>query len=195
MIEHEMKNENKEIWKLFKETDKRFKETDKKFQETDKKFQETDRQFKKRFNDLERLFTGQWGKLMEALVAPGLLKLFRDRGVNVHQIFQRIENYRNGDKMEIDLLLANDSEVIAVEVKTTLKTEDVRDFLLTLSKFMDFFPRYKGCRLYGAVSGLDIQESSDRYAYKQGLFVLKVGKEGLIEIVNDEKFKPKNFVT
>jgi hypothetical protein len=130
---------------------------------------------------------------MEALVAPGSVKLFRQRGINVHQVFQRIESNRNGDKMEIHLLLANNEDIVAIEVKTTLTIEDVQYFLDKLSRFMDFSPRYKGSRLYGAVAGLDIQQSSDRYAYKQGLFVLKMGREEMVEIVNDEKFKPKDF--
>ena len=47
-------------------------------------------------------------------------------------------------------------------------------------------------RVYGAIAGIEFEEGSDRYAYKQGLFVLKF-KEGIIKIANDKKFKPKEW--
>ncbi|HLC14878.1 MAG TPA: DUF3782 domain-containing protein [Thermodesulfovibrionia bacterium] len=186
MPELELKNEIQEIWKLFRETDAKFKETERMIQESRK-------EAKERANSLENLFTGQWGKLIEALVKPGVLKLFKSRGIQVNQAHPNVESLRNGGKMEVDLLLTNDEEVIVIEVKTTLKVEHGLDHLERLNQFFLFFPRYKGCRVYGAVAGLKIEEESDRFAYRQGLFVLKVGTEDMIEIANDEKFRPKDF--
>lgn len=206
MLERQNQNEIQEIWKLFKETDSKFKETDSKFIKLEKIFEQSAKETEKlkaelreisrkadeRMAYLDKLFTGQWGKLIEALVAPGILKLFKNRGIQVHQRHERIESYRNGNQMEIDLLLTNDDEIVAIEVKTTLKVENVSEFLVDLRQFFDFFPQYKGRRLYGAVATIKAEEDSDRYAYKQGLFVIKMGKE-MVEIVNDEKFKPKDF--
>jgi len=171
-----------EIWNLFKETDRRFKETDRQMQETDKKIKE-----------LSELFTGQWGKLIEALIEPGALQLFKDRAINVKQVYRRVESYMNGGQMEVDLLLTNDNELVVIEVKTTLKVVHVREFLEDLDQFLYFFPRFKDCRIYGAVAAVSIEEEADKFAYRQGLFVLKAGHEGLIKILNDLKFKPKNF--
>jgi predicted transcriptional regulator len=182
--------------KKFLETDKKFQETAVRFQETDRKFQETDKKFQetaRKIDELANLFTSQWGKLIEALVEPGVLQLFRDRAINVKQTFRRAESRRNGDTMEIDLLLTNDDELVVVEVKTTLKVEHIREFLDDLAQFPIFFPRYRNCAIYGAVAALHIEEEADRYAYRQGLFVLKPGKEGIIRILNDMKFKPKRF--
>ena len=85
------------------------------------------------------------------------------------------------------------TQIIVVEVKTTLTVDDVREFLEALDSFLDFFPRYKGCTIYGAVAGVHIAEKADRFAYKSGLFVLGLGKEGLVRIQNDDKFKPRDF--
>jgi len=95
--------------------------------------------------------------------------------------------------MEIDLLFSNKNVAIAVEVKTTLKVDDVKDFLDNLNRFTFFFPRYKGVKLYGAVAGIQIEEGADRFAYRQGLFVLSGSGEGMIRIINDENFTPKDF--
>jgi len=154
-----------DIFRLFAETDKRFKETDRRL---DKRFRETDKKIK----ELASLFTGQWGKLIEALVKPSALKLFRERGVKVTETYQRLESCRNGSQMEIDILLANDKEAVVIEVKTTLKVEDVREFLDDLTRFTFFFPRYKGLILYGGVAGIQIEEDADKFAYRHGLLSL-----------------------
>ena len=196
-----------DIFRMFAETDKRFKDTDKKFKETEReikeafketnsRFKETDSRFKetdKKIKELASLFTGQWGKLIEALVKPSALKLFQERGLKVTETYQRLESHRNGSQMEIDVLLVNDKEAVVIEVKTTLKVEDVRAFMDDLSRFTFFFPRYKGLKLYGAVAGIQIEEDADKFAYRSGLFILAGTGEGLIRILNDTNFRPKSF--
>jgi len=178
-----------EVWKLFKETDRKMQETDRRMKETDRRMKETDIKIK----ELADLFTGQWGKLIEALIEPGVLQLFTERTIYVKQVYRRVESFLYGRKMEIDLLLTSDKEIVAIEVKTTLKVEYVRNFLDDLAEFLDFFPRFTDCRIYGAVAAVSIEEEADKFAYRHGLFVLKAGKEGIIQILNDLKFKPKNF--
>jgi DNA anti-recombination protein RmuC len=83
------KETEREIKEDFKETDRRldrrFEETDRRldrrFEETDRRFKETDRTFRetdKKIKEFASLFTGQWGKLIGALVKPSALKLFRE---------------------------------------------------------------------------------------------------------------------
>ena len=155
---------------------------------------ETDRKIK----ELTNLFTGQWGKLIEALIKPGSLKLFQDRGINVKKRKTRMAERLNGGRhMEIDILLKNKVEKIAVviEVKTTLQISDVNDFIKKFDTFLDFFPKYKGYTLHGAVAGVQIDEGVDKYAYRNGLFVLGLGREGLVRMLNDDKFDPRVFNT
>lgn len=204
-----------EIWQLFKETDarldkrfqetraeldQRFKETDAKFKETqaelNQRFQETDARFKetdRKLNQLSGLFGSQWGKLIEALVQPNALRLFQERGIPVQHLYQRAKSQRNGQTMELDLLLENTDTVLVLEVKSTLRVSDINDFLADLGRFVDFFPRFGGYRVYGGVAGLEIVEDADRYAYRQGLFVLSVVGEGLVQIKNDPGFRPRDF--
>jgi hypothetical protein len=180
---------HQEMVEGFRELRELFKKTDRKFEETAQRFKETD----KKTRELEDLFTGQWGKLVEALMEPGAAKLFQERGIRVIGVFPRIKQQRNGNQMEIDLMLKNDDVVVVVEVKTTLKVDHVREFLEQINRFEDFFPEYKGRRIYGAVAGVNIEEKSDRFAYQQGLFVLGTGGEGTVRMLNDLKFKPKDF--
>jgi hypothetical protein len=47
---------------------------------------DTDRKIDK----LQGLFTSQWGRLVEAMVAPAALALFRQRGIEVVETMQRV---------------------------------------------------------------------------------------------------------
>lgn len=194
----------------FRETEERFRETDarieERFRETDarieERFRETDARIDKYFREtstqirkLEGLFTTQWGRLLEALVKPAALKLFQQRGLAVHRIHERSEARLNGDTKEIDLILTNETELVAIEVKTTLTVADVNEFLQDLTDFTTYFPVYRNFRIYGAVAAINIAENADRYAYKQGLFVLTLTGDDLVEIRNDARFRPLDFNT
>jgi len=200
-----------EIWGLFKETDARFKETDARFKETDRRldkrfeetaarFKETDRRLDKRFEETDKsikelanLFTGHWGKLIESLAGSGILEQLQSRGIAVTRLFRRSISRQNGREMELDFLLTNDSEVVLGEVKTTMKADDVKNFVNKLGEFLYFYPHYKGFKIYGTMIGLSMEEESATYAYRNGLFVFKVGGEGMLQLLNDDKFTPRDF--
>jgi hypothetical protein len=157
---------------------------------------ETDAQIKQMTAGLDRLeglFGDQWGKMLEALVQPSALRLFQARGIPVRRLHQRSKAQLNGGNMEVDLILEDGADLVVVEVKSKLTIEAVDDLLADLAQFTDYFPSYRGYAIYGAVAGLHIVESADRYAYRRGLFVLAVGGEGMVQMLNDDKFKPRNF--
>ena len=184
-----VKERDKRLEKLFKETERLFKDTDRRFKETDKQFKETDKKIK----ELSNLFTTQWGKLVEALVEPGAINLFRERGIDVRYTARRIEveDERRRKIAEYDIVLVNDKEVVIIEVKTTVKKEDVDYFLEKLAKVREHLRSLvKDKKVYGAVAGISFDEGVDRYAYRSGLFVLK-SEGGIIRIANDPKFEPK----
>ena len=182
----EIETNFKEIWELFKETDEKFKATDR---ELSLRFKETDRQLKR----LEKLFTGQWGKLIESLAESGIVELLQERGIAITKLSRRIEAKKNGRQTEIDFLITNTEELVVGEVKTTLKVGDVKDFLNRLQDFFLFFPQYKTYKIYGAMIGVQIEEKADKFAYRKGLFVFKVGGRGTLKILNDETFQPMDF--
>jgi len=205
-----------DILRLFQETDRKFQETDRKFQETDRKFQETDRRFQE--TDLQLKETdrklhaaiqenrrinqqvskqigelgGAWGRFVEDLVAPACERIFLDRGIPVDQVSQRVKRRRQGDTLEIDVLVVNQGHVLAVEVKSSLSVPDVKDFIVDLERFSVFFPEYAAMQLYGAVAGIGIESGADRYAYRQGLFVMAQSGDS-VTLLNDSTFTPKTW--
>ncbi len=156
--------------------------------ETDRQMKETDRRLKK----AEDLFTSQWGKLMESLVEGDLVPLLRERGIAVDGTTERSLRKRNGDHFEVDILAVNGAEVVAVEVKTTLRPNDVSRFLEKLSRFGEWFPEYRDRRVYGAVAYLKSDSSLAVHAERQGLFVIRATGNSA-SIVNAPDFEPRAF--
>ena len=176
------------VWQMFQETNEMFRETDKKFQETDKIVQENAREIKK----LEALFTTQWGKLMETLVEGDLVNLLKARGVDVRDTAQRVKGNYKGTSYEFDIIARNGEEVVIVEVKTTLRIKDVRNFIKKLRKVKVWKPELKDNIIYGAVAYLTAESSSDAMAANQGLFVIRATGNSA-SITNEKEFKPVKF--
>jgi hypothetical protein len=196
-----------DVWRLLaelveaqKETDRKFQQTDRKFQDTDRKFQQTDRQIQETTQNIDRVHRqlsqqlgalgGKWGQFVENLVAPACKTLFLDRGIPVHQVSQRVKRFEQGDTLEIDVLVQNQQHVMAVEGKSTLGVEDIQEFVEDLGRFHQFFPDQAGRQLYGAVAAITFDPGADRYAYRQGLFVLAQAGDTMT-ILNDIAFEPR----
>jgi hypothetical protein len=199
----------------FRESDRRFQESNRRFQETERllkeqsqeterflkeQSQETDRQLQAAIQENKRInrqvskqlaeLGGAWGRFVEDLVAPACERLFMERGIPVDQVSQRVKRRRQGETLEIDVLVVNQGHVLAVEVKSSLSVEDVKEFVQDLGQFRDFFPEYAQMAIYGAVAGIGIEAGADRYAYRQGLFVLAQSGETVV-ILNDAQFQPR----
>jgi hypothetical protein len=71
-------------------------------------------------------------------------------------------------------------------------TTTAKELKSDLNRFRRFFPEYAQKQLYRAVAGIEIEEGADRYAYRQGLFVLAQAGE-TVSILNNPDFEPKNW--
>ena len=178
------------VWLMFQETNKQFKETrnilDKRSQETNKQFKETDKKLRK----LEELFTGQWGKLMESLVEGDLVRLLNEKGVHVNQTGTRIHKFHVDREYEFDIIAENGDEIVVVEVKTTLKPDDVTEFIEELKNFKNVMPKYSDNKVYGAVAYLIDHGDARKMAAKKGLFVIRATGSSA-SIINAIDFKPR----
>ena len=174
-----------EIWNILREVAQSQKETDRLLK---RQGQETDLRLRK----LDELFNGQWGKLMESLVEGDLVKMLRQRGVAVdHTISNPKKNYGER-RWEFDILAVNGQEVVVVEVKTTLKVDDVDYFVERLQDLPELMPEYADRRVYGAVAYLKAHGSVNVYAGRQGLFVIRATGSSA-SITNAEGFTPHSF--
>jgi hypothetical protein len=202
-----------DVWRLLAELVEAQKETERCFQETERRFQETERVLKEQSLETERILKeqslktdrqitrlsqeignlgGKWGRFVENMVAPACETLFLNRDIPVHQVSQRVRKRLDGKTLEIDVLVTNENHVLVVEVKSSLSVDDVKELIKNLTEFRQFFPEYNHKQLYGAVAGIEIEEGADKYAYRQGLFVLAQRGEN-VAILNDTEFQPQTW--
>jgi len=200
MTQQELEKAIQEVWALFRETSERFKETDRRFKETDKRIerlsQETDKKIGRMSLKVEEVsktvaaLTGKWGRFVEGLIAPGTISMFKERGIEVEKVYQRVKAHKDGREIEIDILAINKEYAILIEAKSSLGISDVDEHIERLKAFKVFFPEYSDRKVVGAVAGITIEEEADKYAYRHGLFV--IGQSGeTVRILNDKKFRPK----
>ena len=150
------------------------------------------RESRRRINKLDELFNSQWGKLVEALVDGRVVNILNKIGIKVEQTTQRSEGFYEGKKQEIDILAINGDEIVAIEVKTTLRPEDIKVFEGKLKVLKLWMRQYAGEKIYGAVAYIRADAGSAELAAKRGLFVIKaVGASAYL--TNAKGFKPRTF--
>ena len=193
-----------EVWKLLRELIQAQKETerllqeqsqesDRRFQETDRRFRETERVMKEqnqRVDEQLGKLGNRLGEFVEWQVRPAAVRLFQERGIDVNELSADLSVQKGDDGLEIDLLVVNGSEAIAIEVKSKLTQADVDEHLERLDKFKKLLPRYQSLKILGAVAAMVTPSEVARYAYRQGLFVIAQSEDNLV-ILNDQKFQPK----
>ena len=170
------------------EAERRQKKAERQMEELREQMKDTDRRLKK----TDELFNSQWGKLVESLVEGDLIALLQARGIEVESTHPRVSGRRNGDHYEFDILAINGEEVVVVEVKTTLRPEDVTHFLEKLARFTEYEPVWKGKKIFGAVAYLKTDASVQAYAERQGLFVIRATGNSA-SIINRTDFQPRVF--
>ena len=156
--------------------------------ETDRRLKETSKQIKK----TEALFNTQWGQLMESLVDGDLVPILNQRGIPVDHTVTNAKKRGRDDNYEYDIIAVNGEEIVVVEVKTTLRVQDVKDFLESLGKVTTRMSHYKHKTIYGAMAWLRADSNAEVYAERQGLFVIRATGSSA-SIINQEDFKPQVF--
>lgn len=134
-----------------------------------------------------------WADFVEKIATFKTVNAFlQPTGIQINYISRNATSYRLGSEITIDVWLANNHEILAVMCFPEISPNDIDDFIENLQKFKLAFPAYKNYQAYGAVAGIEINEGVDRYAYQKGLFVIRPSGD-TVEIVNDQKFKPKTW--
>ena len=145
-----------DIYALFQtsqaEADRRFAEADRRAAESNTEADRRAAEAARSMEELRRLvdnttrsvdgLTTRWGQFVENLVEPSVVRLFRERGIEVQETSRRVKSQRPGAEMEIDILAINGDVAVAVEVKSRLSHQDVEHFVGCLRRFKQSFPHY-----------------------------------------------------
>ena len=121
------------------------------------------------------------GELIEKVMTAGLPQKFKQFGFT----FTRIATIKwtdgeNNIYTEIDGLLENGKQAMAVEVKTKLRIEDVDDHLIRMEKVRAYAGIHGDNREFlGAIAATIVDTSSRAYALQKGLFVIEPSGEDI----------------
>jgi len=188
-----------DVWRLLGELTEAQTETERQLQATKQLLQEETQATRKLLKQQNQQLNEQLGKLgnrlgefVEWQVRPAVVRLFQERGIDVHELYPGASARRDNDAIEIDLLVVNTTEAVLVEVKSKLTQADVDEHLERLGKFKRLMSRYRDLQVMGAVAGMVVPEEVARYAYRQGLFVLAQSGDSVV-ILNDAKFQPHHW--
>ncbi|NCS26657.1 MAG: DUF2203 family protein, partial [Microcystis aeruginosa BS13-02] len=110
--QQELSQSQQELSQAQQELSQAQKETDKQIKETDKQINRVSQQIGELGNRL--------GEFVEWQVRPAVVRLFQERGIDVHEFHPGISVKRDNEGLEIDLLVVNDTDAILVEVKSKL---------------------------------------------------------------------------
>jgi len=156
-------------WAAIRETQEAHKETEKTL---DKAIKETEKTLNKAIGGLSNTL----GSLVEHIMTPGLPQKFKQMGFS----FNRIANYKwaEGVYAEIDGMLENGTQAVAVEVKTTLRQINIDEHLARMEKIRKYADEHGDKRQFmGAIAAAITDKSTREYALKKGLFVIEPSGE------------------
>ena len=160
------------VWAGLQETRQLINELRESQKETDRIVKETSKQM--------GMLNNRFGEIVEYMVAPNLLKKFREYGFKFHEAMSDRVFSDDGDNtlFEVDVLLQNSDKAMLVETKATLTTEDVRDHIERLKKMRAYADLHGDKRIFlGAVAGVVMTSNVKKYALKQGFYVIEPSGE------------------
>ena len=161
-----------QVWAALMENREQLKETDRIVEKNARQMEE----YNKRFGD----FTRRFGEVVEYMVAPNLLKKFREYGLKFHEAMSdRVFSDDDNDiSFEVDVFLENSEKAMLVEVKTKLTTEYVKDHVKRLEKMRKYADLRGDKRIFlGAVAGVVMTPHVKKYALEHGFYVIEPSGE------------------
>ena len=171
------------VWAMFQETDRKFQETDRKFQETREQMQETreqmqetDRKMKETDRKIGEL-SNRFGELAEHLVAPGIAEKFNELGHHFDGVAPGgyiISDDTGKEIAEVDILLENGECLMAVEVKTRPRIQDVKHHIKRMKILREHRNKRNDNRtVYGAIAGAVFGLPAKQAAIEAGFYTIE----------------------
>jgi hypothetical protein len=196
----EYQQDLQEYKQAFKESQQAFDERQRAYDERQRAYDERQRIAEQEMASLRKTveqtnkqvggLTSRWGEFVENLIKPAAARIFKEQGIDVHYTAMRVKGDDERGSMEIDILVENTNEIVAIEVKSHLEVRNVKRFLEVLARFKEAFPKYQNYKVYGAVAGIKIDEKADEYATQEGLFLIAPAGDSVV-IANSQNLEPK----
>jgi hypothetical protein len=154
-----------DVWANMRELQELHKETEKAIKETQK---------------IVGKLGNRLGDMAEHLLTPDLVKQFKKYGFNFGRMGQNVsmKDKENDIYAEIDAMLENGTQAMAVEVKVNLTPADVDEHTRRMEKIRRYADLHGDKRqYYGAVAGTVVKKDVELYAIRHGFYVIKPSGE------------------
>ena len=125
-----------------------------------------------------------WNRILESVTNLSTFSLFDKIGIEIDHTFQEAW-FGDRERQVIGadvIMVSTTSDVVVVNVETDLKHNDVDDFLKQMENFKERFREFKDKTVYVAVAAIKFDGSSDIYAKKNGVFVLRANSESVFKL-------------
>ena len=138
----------------------------------------------------------KFGSFTEGLAFSSMRRVLQ-RHFHAGEISYRRQVRRNGHSQEFDIVgVANGKrqEVYLVEIKSLLDERELQKSLQKLREFFDYFPVYRGLKLYGIISAVDVRGALADRVLDEGLYLATASDENFKLVKPSRGFKPKVFL-
>jgi dsDNA-specific endonuclease/ATPase MutS2 len=190
----ELREESKNTDQQLKDTGRLIRELREESKDTDRLLKETGRLVQETVKSVGGL-SNSFGELAEHLVAPNIGEKFNDLGYHFKGIAenQKIKNEQGQVIAEIDILLENSSYIVAVEVKSKPRNDDIDNFVRRL----EILKKYKDenddkRKIRGAIAGAVFHDQVKAAVLEAGFYVIEQTGD-TVKINVPEGFKPKEW--
>ena len=152
--------------------------------------------------------TGSIGRMVEHMIGERIVEKFQALGYGVTRPVLRNHSFENTKlwiKGEFDLTLVDSDIVILIEVKTTLKTSNVRKHIKKIEEYRRHIdavgftqPPFStrllpSTRFIGAVAGAVVTDEAKQFAHEKGLYTIVQSGEAVEIVQTPEGFKAKEW--
>jgi hypothetical protein len=196
---------------MFQETNRAFRERnariDHEFQEMNRRSEERETKQDRRLEQLEGLIErltkktdkqlgelgNRFGELAEHLVTPNITEKFRALNYAFTKAAANVKftDPQGKTLTEVDVWLENGDFVLAVEVKSYLRLQDVRDHIKRMEILKSYAEKRQDFRkLLGAVAGAVIQPQVKDFALEKGFYIIEQSGD-TVKIAPPPGFTPR----
>jgi len=156
------------VWALLRELTESQKETDRMMKETDRKMARVSKQM----GDLHNSF----GEMAEHLVAPSIHERFNELGYHFNAVAPggyKVLDDKGKVVAQVDILLENSNNIMAVEVKAKVHTKDIEHHVKRLELLRKHWNKRGDKRvIQGSIAGAIFGNIEKQAAIEAGLYVL-----------------------
>ena len=179
----ELKESTKELRKSIEETNKRLNES---IEEANKKLNESINKTSRKIYKSIGGLTKTLGKMSVSTLVPSLVEKFKQLGFTFEKMScrQKIISVDHDIRTEIDAFLENTTQAMAVEVKTTLRQEEVDWHVERMEKIRRHADLHNDKRqFFGAMAATVVDDNMRIYALSKGFYIIEPSGDdvGIVE--------------